>query len=253
MEGLMHSGAGFHAAERETLALYLLGALEDAEREAFETHLAGCWSCLDEAAAVAPSVAGLTWLDEAAVTELPGPGPVVSDPAAHGPAALGASGSPAPRPVRGPAGPRGSRGPAGVRPGTRRRRLWARLGTAAAAAVLVLAGGAVVAGRWAAPDDVVLTGTGEAPAYGASLSVAITTHDTGDSTIRITVTGLRQGLDYRLYAVTRDGATHVIRDWTATTGPHQVAGETSLPIGDLSFITVGPPDGPAIVTAPIAR
>jgi hypothetical protein len=118
---------------------------------------------------------------------------------------------------------------------------------------LVLAGGVVAVNEWDAGTDPVLTASGEAPGYGASLSGAITTDDEGSSTIRITVTGLRRGIRYRLFAVTRDGATHVVRDWTASSGPQEVAGETSLPVDDLSFITVGLVDGSAIVTAPISR
>ncbi|MEV6814595.1 hypothetical protein, partial [Micromonospora sp. NPDC051296] len=134
--------------------------------------------------------------------------------------------------------------------GSRRRRaLWA----GAAALVLALAGGVVAVNEWTASPDPVLTASGEAPGYGASLSVAITVGDEGSATIRITATGLRQGVRYRLFAVTRDGVTHVVRDWTASSGPQEVAGETSLSVDELSFITVGLVDGSAIVTAPIAR
>lgn len=107
--------------------------------------------------------------------------------------------------------------------------------------------------EWNAGSEPVLTASGEAPGYGASLSVAIVASNEGSATIRITVTGLRPGLRYRLFAVTRDGATHVVRDWTASAGPQEVAGETSLPVDQLSFITVGLVDGSAIVTAPLSQ
>lgn len=61
----MRAGGEHATAERERLALYLLGALDDAERVAFEEHLAGCWQCLDEAATVGPSISGLAGLGEA--------------------------------------------------------------------------------------------------------------------------------------------------------------------------------------------
>ncbi|MFI6244444.1 zf-HC2 domain-containing protein [Micromonospora sp. NPDC050795] len=227
---------GDHTTEgHQRLALYLLGALRDTERESFEAHLAECWFCLKEAATTGLSAAGLAWLDEADWT----PGPDAGTATGRG--------VPTHRPGHAPAGP------AGTRPGTRRRRLAARLGTAVAAAVFALAGATIVIDQWSARDDLTLTATGEAPAYGTSLSVTITTNNSGHCTIRITVTGLRAGLRHRLYAVTRDGTTHVIRDWTASAGPQQVTGETSLRAGDLSFVTVGPPDGPAIVTAPLSR
>ncbi|MEV6693477.1 zf-HC2 domain-containing protein [Micromonospora sp. NPDC051196] len=295
-------------ADQERLALYLMGALDDAERESFEAHLADCWHCLDEAAEIGPSISGLAGLDDVDWS-LPTDDPLLSEPStdagttppASGISASGAAASTgalgatpavsadAPSPGTGdlqrsddpdsaaaaddaaitrqrgdvsgagPARPAGSR-PAGrrtsgTRPGTtagswrRRRALWA----GAAAVVLALAGGVVAVNEWTGRTDPVLTATGEAPGYGAGLSVVITAGEQGSATIRITATGLRQGTRYRLFAVTRDGATHVVRDWTATSGPQEVAGETSLPVDELSFITVGLTDGSAIVTAPIAR
>jgi hypothetical protein len=264
----MRAGGDHTTAERERLTLYLLGALDDAEREAFEDHLAGCWSCLDEAAAIGPSIGGLAGLGDADWSPAPTEAVTPAPPAAGDPVPS-ASASAAPKDavdatsagsVR-PSGsrPSGSRAagsrPAGGRPpsaaGPRRRRrgLW----VAAAVVVLALAGGAVAVNEWTAGPDPVLTASGEAPGYGASLSVAVIAGEGGSATIRITATGLRQGIRYRLFAVTRDGVTHVVRDWTASSGPQEVAGETSLPIDELSFITVGLVDGSAIVTAPIAR
>ncbi|MFJ6197324.1 zf-HC2 domain-containing protein [Micromonospora sp. NPDC092111] len=148
------------------------------------------------------------------------------------------------RPARGRGRPPGS-------PRRRRFLLWG--GVAAVVVAVVLAGGVVLGVGLGGREGLVLTATGEAPAQGVSLSVAITTDEERGSTIRITATGLRQGLRYRLFAVTRDGTTHVVRDWTASTGPQEVTGELSLPIDDLAFVTVGLVDGTAIVTAPISR
>ncbi|GIJ75740.1 Putative zinc-finger [Micromonospora phaseoli] len=295
----MRAGGDHATAEQERLALYLMGALDDAERESFEEHLAGCWHCLDEAAAIGPSVAGLAGLGDAdwalptsdpivpapspavdpvlpasspAVDSvLPAPSPAVdrdvsgsgasasADVTDTAPGAVETAGGPASTADAGPVRPAGSRPPGrrptNSRPGStaaswrRRRAVWA----GAAALVLALAGGVVAVNQWTASPDPVLTASGEAPGYGASLSVTITVGDQGSATIRITATGLRQGLRYRLFAVTRDGATHVVRDWTASAGPQEVAGETSLPVDQLSFITVGLVDGSAIVTAPIAQ
>jgi len=281
----MRAGGDHSTAEQERLALYLLGALEGAERESFEEHLAVCWRCLDEASEVGPSISGLAGLDDA---DWPLPASVV--PADGGPAshehADDAGGEPDVGPVAGlrradlpTAGseptsrrssvrpPRTSRwgrvAPAAVSPQapdgrppstpfvSRRRRL--AISAAAVVVALVTAAGVVTTIERGDGGDRVLTASGEAPRYGASLSVSISTHDGGSSTIRITVTGLRQGIRYRLFAVTRDGATHVVRDWTASSGPQQVTAETSLPVDDLSFITVGLVDGAAIVTAPISR
>jgi anti-sigma factor RsiW len=254
----MRAGGDHATAEQERLALYLLGALDDAEREAFEEHLAGCWRCLEEASAIGPSMSGLAglgeadWLPPPTADPPPAAEPIAAEPIAGSPAAPA---SPSVRPVG--ARPDGNR-PSGARPAStragsstrRRRAVWA----GAAAVVVVLAlGGVVTVNDWTAGDEPVLTATAEAPAYGASLSVAIISRDEGRSTIRITVTGLRPGIRYQLVAVTRDGATHTVRDWTASSGPQEVDGETSLPLDGLSFITVRLANGSAIVTAPIVR
>ncbi|MET8255628.1 hypothetical protein, partial [Micromonospora sp. NPDC005197] len=132
----------------------------------------------------------------------------------------------------------------------RRLLLW---GGAVVLALAVLTGGIVATVGGGGRDDLVLTATGEAPGQGVSLSVSITTHEGRGSTIRITATGLRPGLRYRLFAVTRDGVTHQVRDWTASAGPQEVTGELSPPVDDLSFVGVGLADGTSVVTAPISR
>ncbi|GHJ08245.1 hypothetical protein TPA0907_26120 [Micromonospora humidisoli] len=316
----MRTGGDQPTAEHAALALYLLGALDDADRVTFEAHLAGCDECLSmagEMGGVTSALGGLDaadWEDLAGLTpEFPlppefGPPPdrAPTPPAAPTPAALApvpvarppADSPPPPtvddagatadapaaepltdvapvatprRGVRRGTGPRTTGGGAGSRPGgdrpatasgtagtrpgdpARRRRMLLWGGVAAALVAVVLAGGIAAVTGFGDHSGVVLTATGEAPAEGVSLSVAITTDEGRGSTIRITATGLRQGLRYRLFAVTRDGVTHVVRDWTASTGPQEVTGELSLPVADLAFVTVGLVDGTAIVTAPISR
>ncbi|MFF5179744.1 zf-HC2 domain-containing protein [Micromonospora sp. NPDC000316] len=304
----MRTGEENPTAEHATLARYLLGALDDAERVEFEAHLAGCWECLSAAGEMGSVTSALPELDSAdweALASLPPefappiepdtsavvppaprsslpPGSLAVDTAADPaePAADPAEvTAPAPagaaadvvrrRSTRGGSGPRtgGSVRPTGSRPGTpaapesrpgrppgdpRRRRLKLWAGVAAAVLAVVIAGGGVVAGLGLTNSDVVLTANGEATAQGVSLAVTITTNE-DRSSIEVTAIGLRPGLRYRLFGVTRDGATHVIRDWTASSGPQDVAAELSLPVNDLAFVTVGLVDGTAIVTAPISR
>ncbi|MGC4769033.1 anti-sigma factor family protein [Micromonospora sp. DT44] len=245
---------GEHATEEQPrLALYLLGVLDEADRVAFEEHLAGCWRCLNEATEVGASTSGLAGLADVD-WELP----VVADPPPSPAARSGGDPAGSARPAGArpggdrPAGARPDRGPTNDRGGARRRRIRIWGGAAAAVLALALAGGVVVVNERGDPEPT-LTASGEAPAYGASLSVLVTTDDSDHSTIRITVTGLRPGLRYRLYAVTRDGVTHTVRDWLASNGPQKVTGETALPIDELAFITVGTSDGVGVVTAPITR
>ncbi|MEK8104334.1 zf-HC2 domain-containing protein [Micromonospora sp. M12] len=58
----MGAGGEHTTAEQSRLALYLLGALDEAERVSFEEHLAGCWRCLDEATEIGASTSGLAGL-----------------------------------------------------------------------------------------------------------------------------------------------------------------------------------------------
>lgn len=48
-----------HTAYREEIGAYLLGALTDLERQAFENHLAGCTECRDEIEQLRPAAAAL--------------------------------------------------------------------------------------------------------------------------------------------------------------------------------------------------
>lgn len=48
-----------HTTHREDIGAYLLGALTDLERQAFEQHLAGCPECRDEVERLRPAAAAL--------------------------------------------------------------------------------------------------------------------------------------------------------------------------------------------------
>jgi anti-sigma-K factor RskA len=48
-----------HASHREDVGAYVLGALTDLERQAFERHLAGCPECRDEVERLHPAAASL--------------------------------------------------------------------------------------------------------------------------------------------------------------------------------------------------
>jgi anti-sigma-K factor RskA len=48
-----------HASHRDDVGAYLLGALTDPERDAFERHLAGCPECRDEVERLQPAAASL--------------------------------------------------------------------------------------------------------------------------------------------------------------------------------------------------
>ncbi|MGH3238986.1 MAG: anti-sigma factor family protein, partial [Spirillospora sp.] len=64
---------------RTSLGVYVLGALDPAERSQMEGHLAGCPACRDELAGLAGLPAMLGRVDEAQLAQLAGPPPELLD------------------------------------------------------------------------------------------------------------------------------------------------------------------------------
>ncbi|TDD31449.1 hypothetical protein E1287_26390 [Actinomadura sp. KC06] len=64
---------------RTSLGVYVLGALDPAERSQVESHLAGCPVCRDELAGLAGLPAMLGRVDEAQLAQLAGPSPELLD------------------------------------------------------------------------------------------------------------------------------------------------------------------------------
>jgi anti-sigma factor RsiW len=278
--------------EHLRLGQYLVGALPTAEREAFETHLARCRECLAEAERLEPMLTMLALVppEEAhalvaafAPPEAPGTPTRVSNArpapaeAATPPAQSRSTGSTGPRDraawhdpgtngadrPRGSASPGARRGAAARSPagrpkgGTRPRRgRRASLLLGALALVLVISGSGVA---WAFlrdsgthARDVTLAATAADVSSGVSLSVrAVGTGRT--STVAATVGGLPAGQRHQLFAVTVDGNSHLLSDWTAAAGVQEISGECAAPVDDLVFFTVARLDGSVLVTARINR
>lgn len=267
----MGEGGERAVAEQTAVALYLLGALGDEDRVAFERHLAGCDRCLAEAAEVGPVTSALGLLPEAAVRDLLAEADAADDVRAGGSANPDGGPGPKTRDARRPGGPASTRPPAVVRPPARqappgrrdthrgRARQRQRMIAWTLAVVATIAVGAatvtMLRGRetgMARDGEPALVASAEASIHGASLSVMVTGTANG-STVRATVTGLRPGILYRLYAVTRDGESHTVRDWAGARGTQQVLGELSLPVDSLAFFTVAEANGDPVVTAPLVR
>jgi hypothetical protein len=257
---------------RQTRTLYFLGALDPAPEADFERHLAGCAECLDDSEQFGPLLGGMAMLSgeeiDALVREhdvdVAGPGAATGDRGAPADAdAADAAAVPADdrldagRRAGRPGGPpaaevrRGSRPPA--RPGRRRPR---RVLIGVLTAVVLLAVGVVFgvnqlhsdrATIATEPAGLVARGSQAA----ARLMVAVA--DNGDRvTIRATAIGMTAGTRYRLYAVTSDGRTHAVADWTGDAGAHEVVGELRVTVAQLVFFTVTQLDGTVVVTARIA-
>jgi anti-sigma factor RsiW len=205
---------------RDSLGLYLLGSLDQRERDDVERHLAGCPDCRVESDQLGEVVAALALLSEEEGRE------VVEE--------FGVPSRPPTRTVRAP------------------KRTRALLSIAGLVVVIFLSIGIFVAvyNTGAAPTAVTLT-FAAAPAdtsSGATVSVVASGHD-GRVTVRATVTGLRTGTAYQLYAVTSDGSTHVVTSWTGSDAPQDVTGDLPVSPRQLSFFTVTLADSTPVVSA----
>ncbi|MEU5876553.1 zf-HC2 domain-containing protein [Spirillospora sp. NPDC047279] len=118
---------------RATLGVYVLGAIDPAERSQIETHLSACPSCRDELAALAALPALLGRVNEAQIAQVAGPPEEMLD------SLLAKAADERRRPLAWLAGANGARGGDGGRRGRVSR--WAP--AAAAAAVLLVVGGLV--------------------------------------------------------------------------------------------------------------
>ncbi|GAB7052384.1 hypothetical protein JCM9534A_75100 [Catenuloplanes indicus JCM 9534] len=239
-------------AERANLALYLLGALPEDERADFERHLAGCDRCLAEALDLGPSTSGLGQFsdddihefltsvgnDDTSIPEPEPPAPVVAT---------------APLPRSRPGRPVAPARPADNRPGRapgRRRRL-AILGVAAALILAISGVSFALLRDDGGAGDANLVATAEASSASVSFSVTVTDTPVEGLTARATVTGLQAGERYRLYAVTRDNTTVVIRDFTGEAGSQDVNGRLTVPVDQIAFFSVQVTDGRTVVVAPL--
>ncbi|MFI0796274.1 anti-sigma factor family protein [Micromonospora rubida] len=260
---------------RQSLGMYLLGSLNPQERDEVERHLAVCPACLAESDELGEVVAVLALLSEGdrrgIVEEFGVPGLPARDAAAS--TSEAATSGPAPpsadRPVSDAASRTRARagtvraGPgrpsSASRPGTRRSvRARSLLGIAGPVLAVLISAGLFVglavgdedgdSGR-TAPVDVTLAATAAAAGMdGATLSVVAVGHD-GAVTVRATVTKLKPGTRYQLYAVTSDGNTHLVAGWVGSDTVPEVTGEASVDVGALSFFAVTRADGTPVISA----
>jgi predicted anti-sigma-YlaC factor YlaD len=198
-----------------SLGVYLLGALEPAERAAVEAHLATCPQCrdaLDELSGV-PSLLDRLSLDDL----VPEPVPPSEDLFERVAARAREENAALDAPRR-----------------ARHRRL-----LAAAAAATVLAGGGIAA--WAAlggSDDYARPPDGK-----VHMSVVLAAQATGTS-YTVTVSGLPTDEHCKLIAVAKDGTRDVAGKWDATyQGQANETGSTSIARSQLAKLVLLGTDG----------
>jgi hypothetical protein len=225
--------------DQELLGLHYMDALDPAQSDVIHQHLEECSACRAQADEVIDTVAALALL---------GIDDVVTGTAATPPPA------PARAPARSGTGPVRPSGRGGsTRPGQKRGRAGKLLRAGSLLAlVLVLAGlglATLVRSPQGKPTPVVTAAAvATDETTGASASVMVTSEGDDGVTIRATVSGLREGTAYVLYAVTADSATGEVTRWTGTAAVQDVSGFLPVRIGDLSFFTVSLADGGPVVS-----
>ncbi|MET8118524.1 zf-HC2 domain-containing protein [Micromonospora sp. NPDC005189] len=230
----------------DLLGPHYMGVLDPADSDAVDRHLRDCAHCRAAAHEVCEVVAALALLSDDVAVEEASP---VTRPAA--PAARRGRFD-AIRPGGGrsvPAGP-------GRQPRPRRQRLaLMRAGLALAVVLFVGFGALFVMDRMsdeAGPEVVTVAATASEPRTGASVSVFASETD-GGVHVRVTVTGLRAGTSYRLYAVTLDGQAREIATWISADTVQEVSGDLRVALGDLTFVTISEANGPPAVTVQLPR
>lgn len=234
-------------------AAYLLGALTDAERTAFEEHLARCKSCTARVAALRPVAGALALAGragaEALAASLDADTEIVAEPTEEH-AALGSG------PATADARTGGSDRMAGLVQlieRRRRRTRWTIGGLAVVAAAVIAALIVTLALPSSAPADTAMgrpmTPTG---AVAIQADAAITAVPWGS---RITVhcrydepSPYATADVYGLQVVDRGGQSHLLGSWTLTGGAQvRFTSGTALPPDQIRTVNVVRPDGTVIL------
>ena len=211
---------------KQALGVYVLGAIDPAERAQVDEHLATCADCREELA----SLAGLpAMLRKVPVVEAERLAAAEQEP--------GLAGVPSPEML-----PSLVARTANVR----RIRRWRGLAAAAAVALVAVAGGAAVTNALEQPGASppghgsftawqLTSGTG--PAQGAHLTVKYR-HQPWGTQMEVNVTGLRPGSVCELRVTDKAGRTSVVGSWVLWQGSDWYPASTALGEGDLSMFQV---------------
>jgi hypothetical protein len=210
---------------KQALGVYVLGAIDPAERAQVDEHLATCPECREELA----SLAGLpAMLRKVPVVEAERLAAAEEDPEL--------TGMPSPEMLTSLLGRTAN---------VRRIRRWRGLAAAAAVALVAVAGGAAVTNALepagspaAAPAHVTAwqqtTGTGPT---GAHLTVRYR-HKTWGTEMEVNVTGLRPGSVCQFQVKDKSGGHSVVGSWVLWQGNSWYPASTSLGEEDLSAFQV---------------
>ncbi|MFI0481913.1 anti-sigma factor family protein [Actinomadura sp. 9N215] len=242
---------------RTSLGVYVLGALDPAERSQVEGHLAGCPACRDELAGLAGLPAMLGRVDEAQLAQLAGPPPELLD-------ALLSRAAERRRGRLLPLRRRTSGGPDADGQGARRR--VARWTPLIAAACLLLVIGALFGGFVfpSGTDETVSPPPSASPTADGAERIAAANPKTDikgyvllkkkkwGTEVELHLAGVPKGSHCRLLVIARDGRRDALGSWYVPydKGYGEYTGSTMFPRGQLfSFEIVGL-DGKPLLTIP---
>jgi anti-sigma factor RsiW len=184
---------------RLLLGVYVVGAIDPAERTLVDEHLGECPSCRDELAGLAGLPAMLSRVPEADVARLGGNVVSLPDPAEPSPELLNSL-----------------LGRVAVR---RRARMWRGVAAAAAAAVIAVGGTATVMElTHGSPPQAVDTAAGVNSAAGITANVDYSMAPWGTA-MRVQVAGIKAGTACRFWVITRNGRS-AAGSWTVTQGSY---------------------------------
>jgi anti-sigma factor RsiW len=220
---------------RISLGVYLVGALDPAERAAVDEHLRDCRRCRAELADLAMLPSMLDQLSPDDLGEVL-PVPVTSE-------ALFARVAAQAR-AEADAEPQESDG--AVDRELARHRL--RRTLLAAAAAVTLVGGATATTLTVLGSTSHVHSAAQGPVH---MQVTVASQATGSS-LRVAVSGLPRDEHCWLYAVADDGTEEMVGQWVATyAGKAQVTGSTSIPSSHLARLVLEGTGGKRLVAVPV--
>jgi anti-sigma-K factor RskA len=222
---------------RQSLALFVMGALREDMCEEVDAHIDRCDVCRIELRELHEMTFALALVSASDLEEL------AAAPSDAQPVHVAAAAEPRSRPE--PAVGRPVRRRLGVR-----ALLAAHTRSVALAAVFALVIGFTAGLFLRASGTPVATAAAYADnqATGVSLSVSATGRD-GKVSIHASVDGLRPGETYNMFVVTADGVAYFVRQWSSPDGSQVIDQEVGVPVDSLAYFTVAEAAGRVVMLA----
>jgi anti-sigma-K factor RskA len=231
------TSVGFSAPEcrnvRQLLGVYVVGAIDPAERATVDDHLAGCQACRDELASLAGLPALLSRVPHEDVERI-----------IMAPDELPAPAEPSPELLSALLGRTSTR---------RRNRMWRAVAAVAAAAVIAVGGTAAVmqlTGQHPATE----VAQGSSPNHAISVVVDYSATSWGGTAMRVRVSGIPPGTTCKFW-VTGSGQPKAAGTWTVEgygAHPAWYSASAQVPVGSVrSFDITSAQTGKMLVRVPV--